>query len=61
MRGPRSVEQAAYFVAANLCETPSRQTLPSLATTLDWAAFLAREWPMRCQTVAKKFSGVLWR
>lgn len=32
-----------------------------LATTTDWPAFVAREWPKHRQAVAKKFSGVLWR
>jgi ATP-dependent helicase HrpB len=32
-----------------------------LATTTDWPAFLAREWPKHRQAVSKKFSGVLWR
>jgi ATP-dependent helicase HrpB len=32
-----------------------------LATTSDWPAFLAREWPKHRQAVAKKFPGVLWR
>lgn len=32
-----------------------------LATTTDWSAFLAREWPKHRQAVAKKFPGQLWR
>ncbi len=32
-----------------------------LATTSDWPAFLAREWPKHRQSVAKKFSNLLWR
>jgi ATP-dependent helicase HrpB len=32
-----------------------------LASTTDWPAFVTREWPKHRQTVAKKFSGVLWR
>jgi ATP-dependent helicase HrpB len=32
-----------------------------LATTTDWPAFVAREWPKHRQAVAKKFPGVLWR
>lgn len=31
------------------------------ATTQDWPAFVAREWPKHRQAVAKKFSGLLWR
>lgn len=31
------------------------------ASTSDWPAFVTREWPKHRQTVAKKFSGVLWR
>jgi ATP-dependent helicase HrpB len=32
-----------------------------LATTSDWPAVVAREWPKHRQAVAKKFSGILWR
>lgn len=32
-----------------------------LATTCDWSAFVAREWPKHRQAVAKKFPSVLWR
>ncbi|MBK8094175.1 MAG: ATP-dependent RNA helicase [Verrucomicrobiaceae bacterium] len=32
-----------------------------LASTTDWPKFQEREWPKHRQTVAKKFSGVLWR
>lgn len=32
-----------------------------LATTTDWPAFQAREWPKHRQAVAKKFPGQLWR
>ena len=32
-----------------------------LATTTDWPAFLAREWPKHRQAIAKKFPGHLWR
>ena len=32
-----------------------------LATTADWPAFLAREWPKHRQTIAKKFPSQLWR
>ena len=31
------------------------------ATTTDWPAFVAREWPKHRQAVAKKFPGVMWR
>jgi len=31
------------------------------ASTSDWPTFVNREWPKHRQTVAKKFSGVLWR
>jgi ATP-dependent helicase HrpB len=32
-----------------------------LATTTDWPAFLAREWPKQRQAVANKFPGHVWR
>jgi ATP-dependent helicase HrpB len=32
-----------------------------LATTKDWPAFQAREWPKHRQAVAKKFPSVMWR
>ena len=32
-----------------------------LATTTDWPAFVAREWPKHRATVAKKFPGHVWR
>ncbi len=32
-----------------------------LASTTDWPAFVAREWPKHRQAVAKKFPSVMWR
>jgi ATP-dependent helicase HrpB len=44
-------------VLLSLCTPDGKR----LATTTDWPAFLAREWPKHRQAVAKKFPGQLWR
>ena len=44
-------------VLLSLCTPDGKR----LATTTDWPAFLAREWPKHRQAVAKKFPGLLWR
>ncbi len=44
-------------VELSLCTPDGKR----LATTTDWPAFQAREWPKHRQAVAKKFSNLLWR
>jgi ATP-dependent helicase HrpB len=44
-------------VLLSLCTPDGKR----LATTTDWPAFLAREWPRHRQAVAKKFRGHAWR
>ena len=44
-------------VLLSLCTPDGKR----LASTTDWPAFMAREWPKHRQSVAKKFPGHLWR